>query len=154
MGGCAVLTVSNSDATGSVTAGSLGDTVSVTCADGYSGSGVATCNADSGATTASWSAPSCVASSCGALIIANSDAEGSDTGVTGDAVEVMCDIGYGGGSTMFSQCEGDVGSTSASWDYDTAFCFAASCGSLTVQFSDADGSTTGLPGDSASVTCD
>merc|ERR1711998_602349 len=105
---CGSLTVTNSDADGAST-GTTSEAVAVTCDDGYSGSGSATCVADVGATTSSWDLPTCVASSCGSLIVTNSDADGASTGTTSDSVFVTCDDGYSGSES--ATCVADVGAT-------------------------------------------
>lgn len=102
---CGSLHVANSDQEGTLV-GSTGDGVQVNCADGFTGgSAQVTCKALGEGTSAhsAWTgAPTCVAASCGALVVNNSNQLGTTSGATGDTTLVICK--EGGYAT--AECEG------------------------------------------------
>jgi hypothetical protein len=74
--------------------GSTGQSRSITCNAGFSGSGSTTCGTNGVFTTVV-----CVANACTATQVLNSDhsAQGSVSGTTGQSVLVTCNSGYAGG---------------------------------------------------------
>ena len=97
-------------------------TGSVSCADGYSGGGSATCTADNGQTTSSWIFTGCTVSTCpdpnAAAGTTYSGMSGKTTTQTGT---VTCADGYSGGGS--ATCTGDTNmdgwpsQTTSSWVY-------------------------------------
>ncbi|ANS04372.1 hypothetical protein [uncultured Mediterranean phage] len=144
---CTPTQVAASDkaAAGSIT-GNAGDTVTVTCNDGYGGGGTWTCGDDG-----NFSGTICSASACTPTQVANSDKAGAGhggiSGNTGDTVEVQCDDGYTGGGTWTCLANGDFSGNT---------CTAGSCTATQVANSDKSsaGSITGNTGDTVTVTCD
>ena len=80
-----------------------GSSVQVTCLEGYSGGGTATCQS-----SGSFSSVSCTAAACSPTQVPNSNtaSTGSITGVTGSSVQVTCLDGYSGGGTVTCQSSG------------------------------------------------
>ena len=109
---CTATSVANSDKSlaGSIS-GVTGDTVTVTCTPGYSGSGVVTCQADG-----TFTSLTCSANPCAATAVANSDKSlaGSIAGSTGDIVAVQCDPGYSGSGDVTCQSDGTFTSLTCS----------------------------------------
>ena len=141
---CTGTAVANSDKSGagSIT-GNTGDTVAVTCNDGYSGGGDWTCGVNG-----QFSGSNCSIGSCTGTAVANSDKSGagSITGDTGETVTVTCDGGYTGGGTWTCGVNGQFSGTG---------CSANSCTATAVANSDksAAGSITGNTGNTVAVTC-
>jgi len=80
--------------------GTTGQTTTVTCNTGYSGSGTATCG-----TNGQFNTLTCTANSCTATEVVNSNKAVAEsiTGTTGQTVVVTCDLGFtGSGSTTCS----------------------------------------------------
>ena len=101
---CTPTQVANSDQSGagSIT-GNTGDTVQVSCDAGYAGGGTWTCGADG-----TFTGSGCSQTSCTATQVANSDKSGagSITGVSGDTVQVTCNVGYQGGGAWTCGADG------------------------------------------------
>ena len=110
--GCSAAPINNSSLT-QATNISHGGTLGVECSSGYSGNGTLTC--DNGTISGSFS---CTPNSCDSTQVANSNMSGSGSiaGVTGDAVNVLCDQGYTGGGTATCQTSGDFTSVSCTAD--------------------------------------
>ena len=134
---------SNKAGAGSIT-GTTGDQVVVTCADGYSGDGTATCQ-----TGGTFTAVTCAANSCTATEVSNSNKAGvgSITGTTGEPVEVACADGYSGDGTATCQTGGT---------FTAVTCAANSCTATEVSNSNKAGvgSITGTTGEPVEVACD
>ncbi len=124
--GCSPALSAPSGGTVSATSGGTGDVRTYTCNAGHTlaGSATTTCLADH---TWSNAAPTCPASSCGA--VPASPANGAVTapspgaGVTGDTVSYTCNPGYTRTGSATATCQ-----ASGSWSA-AAVCAATSCGS-------------------------
>ena len=141
---CTATQVANSDKSGagSIT-GNTGNTVAVTCNQGYTGGGTWTCGVNG-----QFTGTGCSASSCTPSQVAASDkaANGSITGNVGDTVTVNCNDGYTGGGTWTCGANGQFTGTG---------CSAGSCTGTAVANSDKSGagSITGDTGDTVTVNC-
>ena len=128
---------------GSIT-GYTGDTVTVSCSPGYSGSGTVTCQ-----TSGIFTTVTCEPEPCTATQVFNSDfaALGSITGSTSDVVVVTCDAGYSGGGN--AKCQDDN-------TFISLTCTANSCTATEVANSpySAVGSITGTTGQTVDIVCD
>ena len=124
--------------------GVTGESVTVTCAQGYEGGGTISCRP-----TNLFDTVTCGPSACNAYQVANSnyEASGSITGVTGDQVAVSCKQGYSGGGLIECQIDGS---------FQSATCEPNICTSSQVANSDMSGadSISGVVGDSVEVNCD
>ena len=123
--------------------GTTGQTVTVICIAGYTGSGTATCRTDG-----SFNTITCAAEACAVTQVANSNkaTTGSITGTTEQTVAVTCDVGYTGSGT--ATC--GTGGT-----FNTITCAAIACAVTQVANSNkaTTGSITGTTGQSVTVTC-
>ena len=96
---CPSTQVLNSDKaeTGAI-AGVIGNSVTVTCTPGWSGSGTTVCGSN-----LEWNnVPSCTVDTCtpaGNVVNSNKAVAGSITGTTGQSVKVLCNAGYSGTGT-------------------------------------------------------
>ena len=101
---------SDKSAAGSIT-GNVGDTVTVTCNDGYSGGGTWTCGADG-----NFSGSQCTAGSCTPTQVPDSNKarNGDITGNTGATVVVTCNAGYTGGGNWVCGDDGNFTGTGCS----------------------------------------
>ena len=102
---CAPTQVANSNQAtlGSIT-GTTGQTQSVTCQEGYSGGGTATCATDGDFNTLTCAAKPCTPA--GNVANSNKAATESITGTTTDNVKVTCHAGYSGTGTTNCQPSG------------------------------------------------
>ena len=106
---CAPTSVANSESSDSAIRGFTGDSVTVTCNPGYSGSGAAVCGTDG-----SFSIVTCEADSCMSSSVENSDRDSSNpiTGRTGESVVVTCNDGYDGGGRVVCRADGSFSTVS------------------------------------------
>ena len=143
---CTPFTVAHSDYALSNVTGGYGDMVSITCEQGYSGSGDANvvCGLDGMFTSYSCTADPCVPDSVPHSNFASAD---SLMGFTGDIVEVTCDVGWSGSDNTTCGSDGF---------FTAVLCSANNCATTSVANSDysvAD-SISGTTGQTVNVTCD
>ena len=141
---CTATEVANSDRSDEASIeGTTGADVSVTCNDGYTGSGTAICGTDG-----NFNAVTCAASACTATEVANSDRsdEASIAGTTGEDVSVTCNDGYTGSGTAICGTDGN---------FITVTCVASACTATEVANSDysVEASIEGTTGADVTVTC-
>ena len=126
--------------------GTTGQTVVVTCNNGYTGGGTSTCGTNGEFNTLTCSPKTCTPS--GNVANSNKATAGSITGTTGEIVTVECDRGYDGGGTATCGTDGL---------FNTLTCAANACtasGNVANSDKAADGSITGTTGEIVTVTCD
>jgi hypothetical protein len=145
---CGATSVADSDHSGiGSISGTTGDVVTVTCNQGYSGSGDATCR-HSNNNFFFEDVPVCVANPCTPSQVANSNQAlaGSITGVTDDIHQIVCDPGYHGGGSVWCQADGS---------FSPMECHVSGCEASEVQYSDHwdVGSLNGFTHDQVLVTC-
>jgi len=144
VGGCKASEVAHSSHwdVGSLS-GFTNDRVHVTCHEGYSGSGYATCLTDG-----SWSTVYCAPEPCSATQVAHSNYAlmNSITGVTGSQINVTCDAGFSGGG---------IATCSSSGEFNTLTCSPNACESYSVSGSDhaQRDDISGVTGDVVVVNC-
>ena len=126
--------------------GTTGQTVTVICIAGYTGSGTATCRTDG-----SFNTITCAAEACAVTQVANSNkaTTGSITGTTGSTTTVTCSTGYAGTATYTATC-------GTSGTFNAITCAAEACAVTQVANSNkaTTGSITGTTEQTVAVTCD
>jgi len=123
--------------------GTVGQTVTVTCNQGYSGGGEATCSAQG-----VFNPISCSASACTPVMIANSNFERvAATGTTAQVLQVICNPGYRGGGAITCKQSGSFSVVDV--------CRPIECAATAVPNSNFEntGSLSGRVGDVITVTC-
>ena len=140
---CDPITVTHSDYASINVTGVTYDTVTVTCDSGYKGGGTVMCQPNG-----TFSEVTCLPEACSATEVANSNysATGSITGVTGDTINVGCDVGYSGGGVTLCQHDNS---------FQILTCTPNDCEATEVANSNkaSTGSITGVTGQSVAVTC-
>ena len=140
---CTNVPVANSDAWGKEFSAGFLEKVTVTCDPGYTGGGDVTCQANSHFTHVT-----CKPKPCKPTQVPHSDKSGQGfiTGTFGQKVQVICDAGYRGSSTVECQINGL---------FTSMTCAAESCESTQVANSDKseEGSIKGTTGEWVRVNC-